>query len=384
MTPGPNIIFTFPRWEVSGVTTLNLDLAVALHNLGAHCQFVVEEDNRKSCPYDLPPGIPCHDLLESYQWLNLVPSNRIKYWLRSKLAQHRLWAILALSCPVVLIPGYAHWFATPRKPWPGDVGVFGVVHANDDTNVNFAVKHGRDWACCICVSDRVAAHVKSIAPWIEPILRVIQNGVACSSNPPAAREIGGNRPLRIVYAGRLAHKQKRIFDLVDLVDKAAEKNIPIQWDIAGEGPDEMALRERLTSHIKAGTVHWHGTLKRSAVRDLFRQSDAMILLSEYEGMPMCLLESMAEGCVPIISEGCDAGADLVCASEAGYILPTGDLERFATVLKQLQESPERISALSHRAWSTIAHGPHNAVAMGAAYYDEIMTWFSRHSWERIK
>lgn len=376
MIPPPDVVFTIPRWEVSGVTTVNLDLAAALRDLGARCQLVVEDDNREACPYDLPADIPCHSLLGTFPWWRLIPSNSVKHRLRARLAQHNLRRILGASGRVALIPGYAYGLVTPRKPWGENVGVFGVVHADDETNMGFAVRHGREWVRCVCVSGRVAERVRVVAPWLEPVLCVVQNGVPCSSSPPAAKSRGGDAPLRVVYAGRLAQKQKRILDLASLVELAAERRVPMQWDIAGEGAEEAALRERLSSHIAAGTVRWRGPLKRNAVRELFRQSDVMILLSDFEGMPMTLLEAMAEGCVPVVSTGCDAGADLVRAKEAGSVVPTGDLDQFLAVLKTLRDSPERNAALSHRAWAAIANGPHNAAAMGAAYLELIVNWLS--------
>jgi glycosyltransferase involved in cell wall biosynthesis len=379
MTPPPNVVFTIPRWEVSGVTTVNLDLAAALRDLGARCQLVVQDDNREACPYDLPAGIPCHSLLGGFRWWSLIPSNTLQHRLRARFAQHKLRRILNASGRVALIPGYAHGLASPRKPWGDNVGVFGVVHADDQTNMGFAVRHGREWVRCIGVSGRVAERVRVVAPWLEPILCVVQNGVPCSSSPPPAKSRRADAPLRVGYAGRLAQKQKRILDLAGLVELAAERRVPIQWEIAGEGAEEAILHERLSAHIAAGTVHWHGALKRSAVRELFRQSDVMILLSDFEGMPMSLLEAMAEGCVPVVSTGCDAGADLVRAKDAGSVVPTGDLNQCLAVLKALRELPERNTALSHAAWLAISEGPHNAAAMGAAYRELIVDWLGDHS-----
>ena len=369
----PNIIFTIPRWEVSGVTTVNLNLAAALRDLGAHCRLLMDEDNRVSCPYDLPSGISCQGLSGSFQWECLIPSDTLAAKVRMRRRQAKLRRILAgAGAPVVLIPGYAQAMDIPSGLLGKEVGVLGVVHSDDETNIGFAVKHGSDWIHCVCVSERVARRVKASAPWLEPV--VIPNGVPCSCQPPPVRTTDPERPLRVIYAGRLAEKQKRILDLPEIVE--ATSQLPIQWEIAGEGPEAAALQDRLNTRIQAGTVRWHGSLKRSAVCDLFRQADIMVMLSAYEGMPMSLLEAMSEGCVPVVSEGCDAGADLVRSSNAGFVLPTGDLKQFAHTLEMLARSRERLAALSAEAWAAIKNGPHNAAAMGAAYHALILDWLA--------
>jgi len=367
----PNIIFTFPRWEVSGVTAVNLDLAAALRDLGADCMFAVDNENHAACPYELPSGIPCHGLSGQAGLERFIPSNTIKAGIRLKRSQTRLRQLISkANGPVVLIPGYAFALTTPVEPWGNRTGMLGVIHADDEVNIGFALGQGRNWIRCVCVSNRVARCVKESAPWLDPV--VVPNGVPCNSQPPPLRIHDSGRPLRIVSAGRLEQKQKRIFDLVELIGMTG--HLPIHWEIAGEGPDGAVLRERLEGRIQAGTVTWHGAIRRTAVRDLFRRADLMIMTSVFEGMPMGLLEAMSEGCVPLVSEGCDAGADLVRGSKAGFVLPTGGLEQFVQTLEMLVRDRERLPILSRGAWSAIKNGPNNAGAMGAAYYSIIMEW----------
>jgi glycosyltransferase involved in cell wall biosynthesis len=297
-----------------------------------------------------------------------------------KAAQRALRDILAADAPVALIPGYAHSLATPDKSWGPYVGVFGVIHADDDTNVNFALNHGREWAACICVSGRVAARVRTVAPWLA--LVVIPNGVPCVSRPPIKSHSDKGSPLRVIYAGRLEQKQKRVRDLATLVEIAAEQRLDVIWEIAGEGSEAGALRSRMLPFIESGTVRWHGALPREAVRGLFAGADLMLMLSEYEGMPMTLLEAMAECCVPVVTEGCDAGAELVRSHNAGFVLPTGDMQRFAETLHALATNREQLAKFGERAWNAVAHGEHNSVAMGKAYRQAVSEWWSSLSPEK--
>jgi glycosyltransferase involved in cell wall biosynthesis len=261
------------------------------------------------------------------------------------------------------------------RGWGKNVAVIGVVHAADASNIAFAAGCGSQWARCVCVSDGVAARVLEAVPALRPALSVIQNGVPCPGQPPEASPLCG-RKLRVVYAGRLEQRQKRIHDLVRLVELSAERGLAIQWDIAGEGPEGESLHRRLSAHIAEGRVFWHGVLGREAVRELFRRSDVMLLLSAYEGMPVSMLEAMAEGCVPMVTEGCDAGADLVRAANAGFVLPTGDGARFLAALQSLLQDPSGLAEMKGRAWAAVAHGPHNAAAMAGAYLDLVRRYFN--------
>lgn len=369
----PEVVFTVPCWEVSGVTSVTVDLAGALQQRGLRCRILVEEDNRAASPFEVPAGCSAGPLPGGLAWWRLSPSRSWAWRWRCAMARRKFSRELGVRSPVAWFPGYSYSLLTPAIAAMKGVGIFAAVHSDDETNLGFAREQGRSFARLVCVSERLAGRVGQTAPWLRPLVRVIPNGVACPADAPLKARAGGS-PLRVVYAGRLEQHQKRIHDLPKLARQCAGRGLVVQWEIAGEGPEGETLRQELGPEIDAGRVRWHGPLKRDAVRALFQEADATVLLSNFEGMPIALLEAMAAGCVPLVSEGCDAGADLVRASGAGFVVPTGDLNGFTDSIAALCAWPGRLEELSFRSWKAVASGPHNLSEAAARYDALIREW----------
>jgi L-malate glycosyltransferase len=111
---------------------------------------------------------------------------------------------------------------------------------------------------------------------------------------PQAIQKDYSLPLKILYAGR-GGNQKRIHLLNRIVEYCLQQNWPIEFHFAGTVIDE------LSNTIKQRSV-LHGNISSSKKMDeLYLQSHAILMTSAYEGFPMLIKESMAYGCVPIVT-----------------------------------------------------------------------------------
>jgi hypothetical protein len=104
---------------------------------------------------------------------------------------------------------------------------------------------------------------------------------------------------------------------------------------------------------------------------VYEQSDVFVLTSEYEGMPVGLLEAMGRGCVPVVSDIRSGVPELVRDGENGYRVPPGDTRAFARHLSGLQTDPSLRRRLSAQAFDTVRGGPYRVQDMAAAYADVI-------------
>jgi glycosyltransferase involved in cell wall biosynthesis len=73
---------------------------------------------------------------------------------------------------------------------------------------------------------------------------------------------------------------------------------------------------------------------RSDVPLLLPGLDVSCLSSDWEAVPMALIEAMAAG-VPIVATDCGAVRDIVDDAEQGYLVPVGDVDRFADRVRLL-------------------------------------------------
>jgi glycosyltransferase involved in cell wall biosynthesis len=112
---------------------------------------------------------------------------------------------------------------------------------------------------------------------------------------PATMPIRENAlPLKVLYAGR-GGAQKRIWLLDRVAARCYEQGLPVVFHFAGTMTDE------LSEPVKAASVI-HGRISgKEAMSALYAACDALLMTSAYEGFPMAIKESMAQGCVPVVT-----------------------------------------------------------------------------------
>lgn len=135
-----------------------------------------------------------------------------------------------------------------------------------------------------------------------PAERVVSigGGVHEATVPRIERTPG--QPIRLLYAGRLENGQKRVLDLVPFVAELDRRGIRYKLHVAGDGPAEAELRERLAAGVEAGSVKFHGWMTRAGLYEhLYPRSDCFVHFAAWEGMTIAPREAMAYGVVPVIS-----------------------------------------------------------------------------------
>jgi glycosyltransferase involved in cell wall biosynthesis len=178
----------------------------------------------------------------------------------------------------------------------------------------------------------------------------------------------GGRPdrLRIVYSGRLAQHQKRVRDLVAVTRQLDRAALPYRLTVIGLGEEEAWLTNAWAENIKNGSVVMAGRMNHAAIYDTLLDNDIFILVSDFEGMPLSLMEAMACGCVPVVSDIASGIPDLV-TKDVGERVPAGDVAGFARALVELASRPSVVSARSDAARARINTGGFRKEDMGDSY-----------------
>jgi glycosyltransferase involved in cell wall biosynthesis len=104
-----------------------------------------------------------------------------------------------------------------------------------------------------------------------------------------------------------------------------------------------------------------GSIPYTEVASVLREHDAFILLSDFEGLPLSLLEAMAEGVVPVVSD-LPSGIREVVTPSTGVRVPTGDVEAAARAIEELASNREHLAALAKEA-QLLARAHYNAERM---------------------
>lgn len=215
------------------------------------------------------------------------------------------------------------------------------------------------------MSPRVMNDVRRCASNIDLVASVSARGCdlaqeLCGDQPPTIRHLptGVPAPVRKTtwheapftagYVGRLDSDEKRIMDLVELLQAAGSG---FCFEIAGKGPAENALKHALAPWIEEGRIVFHGQLDREKLyHEIYPRLQALILFSPAEGGPIVAWEAMRHGVVPVVSnfQG-RAEEGVICHGKNALVFPIGDILEAAELLAELREDQAHWQALSKAA-----------------------------------
>lgn len=174
----------------------------------------------------------------------------------------------------------------------------------------------------------------------------IYNGMDPSDWP--ARGGGGagrEGPMRLASVGRLIGFKG--FDvLVEAVALAVAEGCDVELRIAGEGPLEGALRERIGRHGLAGRVRLLGRLDRRGVRELLASSDAFALACARDPsgatdlLPTVITEAMFSG-LPVLSTRLAGVPEMVVDGVTGILAEPGDAGSLRDAIVAMAGLPDR-------------------------------------------
>ncbi|MBW0014548.1 MAG: glycosyltransferase family 4 protein [Mycobacterium sp.] len=179
----------------------------------------------------------------------------------------------------------------------------------------------------------------------ESNVRVLHNPVVMPAADPSPRT---RRPLGVVSLGRLG-VNKGSYDLVraiGLLPDVIRGNLRVT--LAGDGEVEQ-VREFARENGLGDTVDvvgWVGPLERDR---LLADSAIFVLPSYSEGLPMAVLEAMANGVVPVIT-AVGAIPEVVTDGVNGVLVAPGDPGQLAAALHSLVADAElrnRLAAAAH-------------------------------------
>src|SRR5262249_1708755 len=237
------------------------------------------------------------------------------------------------------------------------VGVVGIVHSHDVEHYDHVDRLGRYWNRIICVTDFMMNKVKDINPSFVKRMRLIPYGIEVPEGWPE-RSLDGDKgaPIRLIYTGRLVQHQKRVRDLVKITKELTKRGVPHLLTVIGEGKESERLQQDWAQEIADGTVVMTGRLLKHEIVQALRQSDVFVLVSDFEGLPLSLLEAMAQGVPAVVSDQTCGIPDLVTDGETGFRSPTGDIQAFAMNIEKLAADRELLVRMSRMAHSRILNG----------------------------
>jgi glycosyltransferase involved in cell wall biosynthesis len=242
--------------------------------------------------------------------------------------------------------------------------VVSVVHGDFDYYYNLAVRHDAVIDAYITYTEVVERKLRRLLPHRHAAMYHLPYGVAI----PALTRTAAAGPLRVLYVGRL-HRDKGIFLLPRIDARLRSLSTDVVWTVQGEGPDRNKLQ---TQWSRAG-ITWSGQRPAGEVMQLYRTHDVLILPSQFEALPVSLLEAGASGVVPITSDLPSGIPEVVETGITGFRVPIGDVDAFAQAIATLDRDRRLLEKASGAVRARVA-SRFNAAVAAARYQDLFARW----------
>lgn len=228
------------------------------------------------------------------------------------------------------------------------IGYSFTAHGPEEFDAPRALRLG-DKLADACFAVAISHYGRSqLCRWVDHghwnRIHVVHCGIEPSRfpDPPPMPAKG---PLRLVAIGRFAEQKGQLALLPALA--VARQRADIHLTLVGDGEMRPEIEALIAAHGLADHVTLTGWLDEAGVRAKLAESHALVLPSFAEGLPMVVMESMAQG-RPALATAI-AGVPELVTPYTGWLVPAGDEDALARAMVAVAATPvEDLAAMGLR------------------------------------
>lgn len=199
---------------------------------------------------------------------------------------------------------------------------------------------------CVTISEYNRAHILKKYPQLDPAKVFVQRlGVDVPVFQPKA-----NHPtptLSVLSVGRL-HEVKNYEFLIRAVGLLKGEGVPIRCEIAGDGPDRERLEQLIGRFEVEAEMTLLGHVSRGQLARHYAEADVVVLTSRSEGIPVCLMEAMAQSKI-VLAPAITGIPELVVDGVTGFLYRAGSIEDFIRKLEMIGKVHAELQPVRHAA-----------------------------------
>jgi glycosyltransferase involved in cell wall biosynthesis len=225
--------------------------------------------------------------------------------------------------------------------------VISVLHGDADEVYDVGLANAAGLTAVVAVNGTIAARaLQRVGPRTH--VACIPNFTQVAPLRPS-RLRGSDGTFTVLFVGRLV-AAKGVRHLVPVLARLRAQGIDATLRVVGDGPERRAVEQAAIAAGVSESVRLDGLVSPEAVRAAMREADALLLPSLSEGLPLVVVEAMAEGLVPVVSR-LPVMDDVVTHDVDGLVFDLGDEAGMVAAI-QLLVDVERREALSSAAHAT--------------------------------
>ncbi|MFQ5719339.1 MAG: glycosyltransferase [Acidobacteriota bacterium] len=181
-------------------------------------------------------------------------------------------------------------------------------------------------------------------------------------------------PLRVISTRRL-RPLFRHHILIDALARLASRNEPLEAVLIGDGSERDRLEQLIAARGLQGTVRLPGPRPRSELAGNLARADVFVSLSRSDGLSASLLEAMACGLLPIVSD-IPSNRTVVSHEENGLLVAGDDPAELAAALRRAGRD-ENLRARARARNLAVARRSFDIRRNTSALLDRIGRWSGR-------
>ena len=182
----------------------------------------------------------------------------------------------------------------------------------------------------VVVGPELARRYGAAPRLLELSVSLVERADIVPASEALSRPYGGR--LQALSVGRLETEKNPLL-LADVLARARERDGDWRLVVCGEGPLAPALTDRLRQLHVADDAELRGYVPiADGLRELYRDSHALLHVSLTEGLPQVLFEAFAAG-LPVVATAVGGVADAV--GGAALLVPPEDADAAAAALERI-------------------------------------------------
>lgn len=189
--------------------------------------------------------------------------------------------------------------------------------------------------------------------WKEFYEKITDNEIIIVNNAVLIDKYNYNNNGNIIsFMGRLCER-KGIYDVLKIADKILENHKDIKLYLCGDGDIEK-IKSIILEKGMSDKIIVTGWINDKDKEKILKNSIINILPSYNEGMPMAILETMAQG-IPNISTDIGGIPNVIENYENGILIHPGDVDELLNSINYLLSNKEIRMDMSRKAYETIKY-----------------------------
>ena len=189
----------------------------------------------------------------------------------------------------------------------------------------------------LCVSNTLMELVAECLPELSKDNRILLIPYPIDGVPIMPNRMSlVKRPVIIGWIGRMQEEQKRVDRLPSLLKAFDDAQIDYRFELLGDGP----MQEWLEKQLPTNRTVFHGRKSGDDYYSTLSKWDFITSVSDYEGLPISMLEALSAGVLPLYPTIGSGGDEYAEKLSSNFVWEAFQFEQAASKLNLLLKQPE--------------------------------------------